>query len=150
MYIAYVYVKVINKHAWQITVCSASILFMKFSGGDIQKSKAGRKGAASRTRMLTRSQRSEIARIASEARWSKPEASGDRDRVRQLVREILAKQHASILGVTKEIDKLLAETGRELGWTSMRVTKVQARFRELLNKAENYLEMQISGKKKGK
>jgi hypothetical protein len=121
---------------------------MKIPVDITQKSLAGRKGAARRAKLLTRAQRSEIARIATEARWSKPEATGDRERVRELVKEIVAKQRANTREVTKEIGKLLEETGRELGWTSMRVARVQKRFRELLAKAESYLESQIAEKKK--
>jgi len=50
--------------------------------------------------------------------------------------------------VTKEIDQLLERTGRDLRWTSMRVERVQKRFRELLTKAEDYLESQLAEKKK--
>lgn len=39
--------------------------------GDEKKSKAGKKGAASRAKALTPEQRSEIARLAAQARWKK-------------------------------------------------------------------------------
>jgi hypothetical protein len=56
-------------------VTQNAVMVMRIATGEVQESKgkpARAKGAKARAKTLTPKQRSEIARVAAEARWKKP------------------------------------------------------------------------------